>query len=62
MGWDLRCSLPFLNRGVGNLQFSKSAHFKKEETTKSSDSLSSVDKLQADFKTHVICSDFSFDN
>ena len=37
-------------------EFFTSAHFKKKETTKSSDSLSSVDKLQADFKTHVVVS------
>lgn len=53
-------SLNISELGLGKLaEFSESAHC-KNKPMKRSDSLSSVVKLQADFKTHVIFSDFSF--
>lgn len=55
-------SLNISELGLGKLaEFSESAHC-KNKPMKSSDSSSSVVKLQADFKTHVIFSDFSFDS
>lgn len=55
-------SLNISELGLGKLaEFSESAHF-KNKPMKNSDSSSSVVKLQADFKTHVIFTDFSFNS